>query len=1385
METTTINSTTAVTNPWKPTRTILQTAVLGFIAFIIVCVILFRLCNKPRNYTNEHSVIEANKHTSLNRLGLNRQNSAQLLSSNEYNLNNNDFRDGLSGISKDETFQILGVLAQMPPNSQLEYLMLNQHKVPDIMKMMQFLFSSGINPLDLVKAGFAHEIVIAAVEDPILSQTLLLALQQFQQQQQFLHLNGSKDSSFAHISSVHSSPQSPQVNKPYTPHRSVPIPKRKDSNSFGQQTTKNSNSDQDRFQTARSDFSAAKLSTPCDNEARINNHENIRTDDTLSNSTKIRRKLSPQKPTVELPTFIGTEETHSEVGNSNLDDVNTPVSKATMVSTKSSRKTQSNQTRKLSNTEVESLFKPASGKFVREKCPNYIVELSASSSDEDEGGSFNSSFDAAKSVSSIVSDKRPAHLESITKPQVSLTGDVNKKLEQTEIEINKIRTLLQKKKELSTSKNAVVSGVTADNTKPSNTTTLNAVTSISTESLRSKQNGVATPIANVEQLEGKPSLGVNGQLHTSGGAQHPAEKLTLKSSVKAGGKTSDLAEKLKFYPFGKKSAPDTKSTNSAKLINSSLKSPGSGIRDRKTIEDEIEVINSKLPLLDVDLQAKMEEITKIDEEISNANTACVETENKVAEQKSLVEDLEKQLKIAKSLLSVKEKAASSAIGLRTIITSKRDIVKRDHTSIINNIANLKKDLVNKRLQLMALSDQDSLPKRKAEDTGSRLPKKFPKLNEEEDFLSLPSDQEFEDALIKKYQACILPPEQHISKTIKDNFLPETIVPLLLIDDHLVGADEVMKVSDLFSGFLNSEADLPIKLNFPYANNSSNNESDIEINSKGYSDFEASISSNFRAMSMINASKNLESQKMYKIDPQKKFCIFDLSGTCNDSNCGNQHFKDIEIEGEALIMEYIYFASSSLNSVEDLQLKVEYLKRMGKTTKEILNYLVNKKNESDLNLMTPESAEQSTFDDSLKENEDNLNIGIKELYRHPIMSLWAEKLISDVDPNKYQRYYEDTESTIDYAKRVELKPEDELAWIEYAISELPPTMATALSKGLTDLDCITRETFQQQSSNMNKALNILARGLKRNRNSVAIWGLYLEMILRRGKAEQVRNAFHQALGNEEKPDGLVRQIEEFPVNITPAVNETCQLYEELLDLIDCKDTENDLVYTNPLNKPVISKNFVNQKLKSNFFLWMNYYCLNCLIFKVETIKETNVDGMDIDDIEHVDMKKPKNLKLLFKAGLKNLNKADDSSFLLWNECLKYKSFKNNFLKETKSFLELRKISKDLVLDLNLALMEINKPVEFQLIKENIYRGDSFYGEVVPLKYSYFSTKLLDTVLPNLTKDKLFDLIQVLLKLYPDSLLIYIEAYGPPLGSKARAKSIFNEYIKYFPFNDIDM
>ncbi|KAJ3384786.1 Zinc finger C3H1 domain-containing protein [Lobulomyces angularis] len=1115
METATINSTTAVTNPWKPTRTILQTAVqsptnssnyqfhlsdfsyvigavLGFIAFIIVCVILFRLCNKPRNYTNEHSVIEANKHTSLNRLGLNRQNSAQLLSSNEYNLNNNDFWDGLSGISKDETFQILGVLAQMPPNSQLEYLMLNQHKVPDIMKMMQFLFSSGINPLDLVKAGFAHEIVIAAVEDPILSQTLLLALQQFQQQQQFLHLNGNKDSSFAHISSVHSSPQSPQVNKPYTPLRTVSIPKRKDSNSFGQQTTKNSNSDQDRFQTARSDFSAAKLSTPCDNEARINNHENIRTDDTLSNSTKIRRKLSPQKPTVELPTFIGTEETHSEVGNSNLDDVNTPVSKATMVSTESSRKTQPIQTRKLSNTEVESLFKPASGKFVREKCPNYIVELSASSSDEDEGGSFNSSFDAAKSVSSVVSDKRPAHLESITKPQVSLTGDVNKKLEQTEIEINKIRTLLQKKKELSTSKNAVVSGVTADNTKPSNTTTLNAVTSISTESLRNKQNGVATPIANVEQLEGKPSLSVNGQLHTSGGAQHPAEKLTLKSSVKAGGKTSDLAEKLKSYPFGKKSAPDTKSTNSAKLINSSLKSPGSGIRDRKTIEDEIEVINSKLPLLDVDLQAKMEEITKIDEEISNANTACVETENKVAEQKSLVEDLEKQLKIAKSLLSVKEKAASSAIGLRTIITSKRDIVKRDHNSIINNIANLKKDLVNKRLQLMALSDQDSLPKRKAEDTDSRLPKKFPKLNEEEDFLSLPSDQEFEDALIKKYQSCILPPEQHISKTIKDNFLPETIVPLLLIDDHLVGADE----------------------------------SDIEINSKGYSDFEASISSNFRAMSMINASKNLESQKMYKIDPQKKFCIFDLSGTCNDSNCGNQHFKDIEIEGEALIMEYIYFASSSLNSVEDLQLKVEYLKRMGKTTKEILNYLVNKKNESDLNLMTPESAEQSTFDDSLKENEDNLNIGIKELYRHPIMSLWAEKLISDVDPNKYQRYYEDTESTIDYAKRVELKPEDELAWIEYAISELPPTMATALSKGLTDLDCITRETFQQQSSNMNKALNILARGLKRNRNSVAIWGLYLEMILRRGKAEQVRNAFHQALGNEEKPDGLVRQVDFF-------------------------------------------------------------------------------------------------------------------------------------------------------------------------------------------------------------------------------------------------------------------
>ncbi|KAI8800283.1 hypothetical protein BJ742DRAFT_881110 [Cladochytrium replicatum] len=198
----------------------------------------------------------------------------------------------------------------------------------------------------------------------------------------------------------------------------------------------------------------------------------------------------------------------------------------------------------------------------------------------------------------------------------------------------------------------------------------------------------------------------------------------------------------------------------------------------------------------------------------------------------------------------------------------------------------------------------------------------------------------------------------------------------------------------------------------------------------------------------------------RADPNKRFCPYETSGgTCNDTTCQNQHFRDLGMNDEDVLRDL----SSSANletSSSDHQSRP-------------------------ITLQPADGVKQASPVPPLQLNP-----------RNPIFLSGLQKLADGETPTS-GRYYHVSLSEASYVELLTAQPHNIPQWLNYAALLLPPGL--------------TAETLDRPSGNLNRALKVLAQALQHNRNSEEIWNFYLEVYVRRGRPDDIREVFEQAVG----------------------------------------------------------------------------------------------------------------------------------------------------------------------------------------------------------------------------------------------------------------------------------
>ncbi|KAG0345408.1 Zinc finger C3H1 domain-containing protein [Podila humilis] len=252
---------------------------------------------------------------------------------------------------------------------------------------------------------------------------------------------------------------------------------------------------------------------------------------------------------------------------------------------------------------------------------------------------------------------------------------------------------------------------------------------------------------------------------------------------------------------------------------------------------------------------------------------------------------------------------------------------------------------------------------------------------------------------------------------------------------------------------------------------------------------------------------------HKIDPFQKLCVFELSGgSCNDDSCHSQHLRDCTLTDDELIVDMARYTESNNDAAREafsrMQVaKLDHLRAAGIHNPEILidsivkNHREFVKDGSQSIKFGPRVAinglqvSLSNGDMNSKESAGSLVLG--NLVR-------LEKKTSDgtsVGPIKmsvlartqdksamHKRY----RAPKDYEKQLEGQSLNENLWIEYVESIL------------ANLDGNTENEVSL------KVIEVLSKAVSIHPESVAIWGLLLDIYSGQGTEVEVRHLFQESI-----------------------------------------------------------------------------------------------------------------------------------------------------------------------------------------------------------------------------------------------------------------------------------
>ncbi|KAM4734728.1 zinc finger C3H1 domain-containing protein isoform 2-T2 [Anableps anableps] len=250
-----------------------------------------------------------------------------------------------------------------------------------------------------------------------------------------------------------------------------------------------------------------------------------------------------------------------------------------------------------------------------------------------------------------------------------------------------------------------------------------------------------------------------------------------------------------------------------------------------------------------------------------------------------------------------------------------------------------------------------------------------------------------------------------------------------------------------------------------------------------------------------------------IEPNKCFCRFDLTGTCNDDGCRWQHMRNCTLSGNQLFQDILSYnltliGCSESSSDEEIRTATEnYMKklfgpnkdRMGIDQKAVL--LVSKVNESkrhvppyttckDTRRWKPKPSAPSSA-----VPEDDSDDEAAAAYLTPAGGGDLSKSIMpavDVVTSEDRRYFiSETDDISNLEASILESPRDTQLWIKLAFKYLNQSEASAA-------ECLEA------------ALNTLSRALESNCDDPEVWSHYLSLFSKRGSQEEVREMCEMAV-----------------------------------------------------------------------------------------------------------------------------------------------------------------------------------------------------------------------------------------------------------------------------------
>ncbi|XP_073687526.1 zinc finger C3H1 domain-containing protein isoform X2 [Garra rufa] len=247
-----------------------------------------------------------------------------------------------------------------------------------------------------------------------------------------------------------------------------------------------------------------------------------------------------------------------------------------------------------------------------------------------------------------------------------------------------------------------------------------------------------------------------------------------------------------------------------------------------------------------------------------------------------------------------------------------------------------------------------------------------------------------------------------------------------------------------------------------------------------------------------------------IEPKKRFCRFDLTGTCNDDDCTWQHMRDCTLSESRLFEDILSYSlpligCTDASSSSDISAATEkYMKkllgpnkdRMGTDQKAVL--LVSKVNERLRHIppFTTFKAQRKWRPDAQRvntqaqEDEELSAVDVSAPVHGRVQERWSWADVCVTQDDK--RYFDsETDDISNLETSVLESPNDVQLWIKLAF------------KYLNQRDTSVPEC-------LDAALNTLSRALEDNREDTEVWRHYLRLFSRRGGREEVQEMCEMAV-----------------------------------------------------------------------------------------------------------------------------------------------------------------------------------------------------------------------------------------------------------------------------------